>query len=163
MVRTSNQDTSQAEKVILLAEDDADDRMLFAEALQEVNTLSRLTMAKDGVQLMKILEETVPPPPHVIFLDLNMPRKNGIECLAEIRNDRKLKNIPVVVFSTSSQPEIIDEVYHRGANYYISKPSTFPMLKQAIAYVLAIHWHTALSQPSKEEFYLFKPNPDAGY
>ena len=163
MVITNNMGKAAMEKVIFLAEDDADDRMLFAEALQEVNTSSRLTTAKDGVQLMKILEETVPPPPHVIFLDLNMPRKNGMECLAEIRGDQKLKNIPVVVFSTSSQPEIIDKVYHQGANYYICKPSTFSMLKQAIAYVLAIRWHATLSQTPKDDFYLFKLNRDAGY
>ena len=68
-------------KTIFLADDDADDCMLFEDALREVSTSTELTTANDGVELINLMETTVPPPPDVIFLDLNMPRKNGFECL----------------------------------------------------------------------------------
>src|SRR5688500_8306614 len=111
-----------AEKSIFLADDDADDCTLFKDALKEVCAGTKLTTASDGEELMDILIETVPPPPDVIFIDLNMPRKNGFECLEEIKHSQKLKNIPVVIFSTSSQQDTINKVYDQGAHYYICKP-----------------------------------------
>ncbi|MDB5273023.1 MAG: response regulator receiver protein [Chitinophagaceae bacterium] len=139
-------------KNIFIADDDNDDLILFQDALREICKDSLLTTAKDGQQLMKILDETVPPSPDVIFLDLNMPRKNGFECLDEIRLSEKLKNIPIVIFSTSDQPEAINKVYEQGASHFLTKPSSFPLLKQAIQKVLAINWQENLTQPSKEKF-----------
>jgi CheY-like chemotaxis protein len=125
---------------IYLADDDADDCMLFEEALREVSEDSQLTTANDGVELMSLMETTVPPPPDVIFLDLNMPRKNGFECLDQIRRTLKWKDIPVVIFSTSGQEEMINNVYEKGANYFMKKPGSFPKLKQAIEQILDIDW-----------------------
>jgi len=139
-------------KNIFIADDDNDDLILFEDALREICKDSLLTTAKDGQQLMKILDETVPPPPDVIFLDLNMPRKNGFECLDEIKLSEKLKNIPIVIFSTSDQPEAINKVYEQGASYFLTKPSSFPLLKQAIQKVLSINWQENQAQPSKEKF-----------
>jgi CheY-like chemotaxis protein len=141
-------------KVILLAEDDADDCLLFEEALREVSEKSRLTTVKDGGHLMEHLDQTVPPAPDVIFLDLNMPNKNGFECLDEIKDTPKLKNIPIVIFSTSSNPETIDRVYKMGANFYMSKPGTFFLLKKAILHVLNMDLTSAQVQPPKENFIL---------
>ncbi|HSZ71610.1 MAG TPA: response regulator [Cytophagaceae bacterium] len=138
-------------KSIFIADDDSDDLMLFEDALREICKDSLLTSAKDGQQLMQILEEKVPPAPDVIFLDLNMPRKNGFECLDEIRHNAKLKNIPVVVFSTSDQPEAVNKVYEQGANHFLRKPNSFPQLKQAIKQVLAINW-SEHKQPTKDKF-----------
>ena len=91
---------------IFLAEDDADDRMLFEDALKELSIPTQLTLANDNLELMSKLEIlTTHPPPQVIFLDLNMPRKNGFECLTEIRQTSKLKDIPVVIFQP--QPAMI--------------------------------------------------------
>jgi CheY-like chemotaxis protein len=143
-------------KSIFLADDDSDDCLLFEDALREVGFPVQLTTANDGLQLMEILDKTVPPPPDVIFLDLNMPCKNGFECLEEIKQSFKLKNIPVVIFSTSARPETIDKVYQQGANYYICKPGSFLMLKKAIQYVLSIDWKEKRLQPSKENF-VFQP------
>jgi DNA-binding NarL/FixJ family response regulator len=96
---------------------------------------------------------TDPPPPHVIFLDLNMPFKNGIECLKYIRENPKLKDIPVVVLSTTSSQEAVDQTYQQGANYYICKPRTFQHLVKVIEKVLSIDmWQ--LPQPPKEKFVL---------
>ena len=141
-------------KLIFLADDDEDDCMLFEEALREVSSGIQLTMARDGGHLMRILDDTVPPPPDVIFLDLNMPNKNGFECLEEIKMSPRFKNIPVVIFSTSAQAEAVERVYEKGANYYICKPGTFFLLKKAIMHVLSINWQAVRSRPSKEEFIL---------
>ncbi|HEY5825760.1 MAG TPA: response regulator [Cyclobacteriaceae bacterium] len=141
-------------KSIFLADDDTDDRILFQDALREVSKDTRLQMANDGLELMDILEETVPPPPDVIFLDLNMPLKNGFECLADIKRTHKLKNIPVVIFSTSSQQDAIGKVYAQGAHYYICKPSSFEKLKMAISEILSRDLASHLTQPSREEFLL---------
>jgi CheY-like chemotaxis protein len=128
--------------------------ILFEDALREICKDSQLTTAKDGQQLMQILDSTVPPPPDVIFLDLNMPRKNGFECLYEIKHSLKLKNIPVVIFSTSDQPEAVNKVYEQGAHYFLKKPNSFPLLKQAIQQVLNINWAEHKDQPSKDKFVL---------
>lgn len=141
-------------KNIFIADDDMDDLILFEDALREICKDSQLTTAKDGQQLMQILDETVPPPPDVIFLDLNMPRKNGFECLDEIKHSLKLKNIPIVIFSTSDQPEAVNRVYEQGADHFLKKPSSFPLLKQAIQKVLAINWAEQSAQPSKDKFIL---------
>ncbi|HUR30799.1 MAG TPA: response regulator, partial [Saprospiraceae bacterium] len=74
---------------ILLADDDEDDRLIFKEAINEVRIKTKLTMVNDGVQLMEYLQTTEDELPHIVFLDLNMPRKGGIDCLKEIRNDGK--------------------------------------------------------------------------
>jgi CheY-like chemotaxis protein len=140
-------------KKIFLAEDDADDRAFFEDALNDLQLQTELTISEDGAQLMTALEETVPPIPYVIFIDLNMPRKNGFECLKEIRESNKLKNIPVVVLSTSDHENIIDSTYSMGANLYIRKPSSYQMLKKAIEMVLASDFVIG-GQTSKEKYYL---------
>lgn len=142
-----------ARKYIFLADDDEDDCLLFEDVLREVSASTELTMANDGVELMTILGTLVPPPPDVIFLDLNMPRKNGFECLAEIRNSQSLKDIPVVIFSTAGEEEAIDRLYEQGANYFIKKPGSFSKLKMAIQQILAIDWTKNRFKTFKENFY----------
>ena len=144
----------QREKMVFLAEDDPDDRLLFEDALNEIGNGAQLITAKDGMQLIQLLNNLVPPPPEVIFLDLNMPRKNGFECLKEIKLNPTYKNIPVVIFSTSSQPETVASVYKMGANFYIRKPGTFQKLKSAIMSVLSINWLENSTQPAFENFLL---------
>ena len=141
-------------KNIFLTDDDTDDCMLFSEALQELYSEkeAKLTISNDGVKLMETLEKTVPPPPEVIFLDLNMPRKNGFECLQEIRKTPKLKGIPVVIFSTSSNNDIVEKSYQHGANYYICKPQSYTLLKKTIEYVLSFDGEKLRKQPLRDEF-----------
>jgi CheY-like chemotaxis protein len=141
---------------IFLADDDADDCVLFEDALKEISDLSQLTTANDGIQLMSLLREENKPTPDVIFLDLNMPRKNGFECLTEIRETPTLKNVPIIIFSTTAQPEAVNIVYENGANCFVCKPNTFHQLKKAIAHVLSINWKEDIVPLSKEEF-IFQP------
>jgi CheY-like chemotaxis protein len=139
-------------KNIFLADDDEDDCMLFRDALNEVCTGSQLTVAANGVALMDILDLPPVPLPDVIFLDLNMPLKNGFQCLEEIKQDEKLKKLPVVIFSTTMQQEAVNKTYRDGANFYICKPSNYGQLKRTLEKVLAINWMQEIKQISKEQF-----------
>jgi CheY-like chemotaxis protein len=144
------------ERYILLVDDDPDEHLLFEDALKELSGAPRLAYARDGQQLMQFLNTEKAELPAIIFLDLNMPRMNGFECLQEIRKSLKLNRIPVVIFSTTSQTQTIDKVYEQGANYYIRKPNTFAMLKEVIERMLEIDWSLNKDQPSKENFVLNK-------
>jgi CheY-like chemotaxis protein len=139
-------------KHILLADDDDDDRLLFSDVLREFSKESVLTVAHNGEHLMSLLAE-IPALPDVLFLDLNMPLKNGIECLEEIRNDAKLKGLPVVIFSTSAHPGTIDRMYEGGAHLYIRKPNDFKTLRNVIHHALSIDWDHP-EKPQKESFVL---------
>ena len=130
----------KSNKSIYLADDDADDCMLFEDALKEICVSTELTTANDGVELMTLMESSVPPAPDIIFLDLNMPRKNGFECLELIRKTKKWKDIPIVIFSTTGQEEMIKKVYEQGASYFVQKPGSFAKLKQIISQILDIDW-----------------------
>ncbi len=144
------------ERYILLVDDDPDEHLLFQDALKELPDSPRLMYARDGQQLMQLLNDDKTRLPAIIFLDLNMPRMTGFECLQEIRKSSRLNQIPVVIFSTTSQTQAIDKVYEQGANYYIRKPNTFAMLKEVIERMLEIDWNNNNTQPSKENFVLNK-------
>ncbi|MBB4801552.1 CheY-like chemotaxis protein [Flavobacterium nitrogenifigens] len=92
--------------------------------------------------------------PDVIFLDLNMPRKNGIECLIEIKENEKLKHLPVIIFSTSLDSEIVNNLYQKGASYYIRKPGEFSKLKTVIEKALTIASENNFKQPERANFIL---------
>lgn len=139
-------------KNIFLADDDEDDRLFFEEALKEVCDDAVLTVAENGDELMEILYRPPVPMPDVIFLDLNMPKKNGFECLAEIKKNGTLKDLPIIIFTTSLQEESIKKVYSQGANYYVRKPTDFRQLKLIVEKLLAIDWLKEALQPEKERF-----------
>jgi len=117
---------------LLLADDDIDDCILFKEALEDIDLNSSLTTVSDGGELMQYLYNNLNSLPDVLFLDLNMPRKTGYECLTEIRENEKFNNLPVVIFSTSFDPQIVKLLFERGAHYYIRKPAEFRELKKLI-------------------------------
>jgi CheY-like chemotaxis protein len=142
---------------ILLADDDEDDRTFFEEALHEFSLSAFLMTVNDGEKLMGVLS-TLPssPPPHVIFLDINMPLKNGIECLTEIRRDKKFDRVPIFMFSTSADKHDIDLTYENGANLYIPKALFFSDQKRILEKLFSVHWENYLSKIPKEEFVLRK-------
>jgi CheY-like chemotaxis protein len=123
---------------ILLADDDKDDRFFFEKALSADSISSELVTVHDGEHLMKYLAENVKRLPDVLFLDLNMPRKNGFECLTEIKESKPFKKIPVVMFSTSYPRDknyelnMITMLYKIGAIDFIRKPDNFFILKKVI-------------------------------
>lgn len=117
---------------ILLADDDESDRLLFKEAFAELKVNSIVQTVNDGVQLMEWLNRKNIRLPHLLFLDLNMPRKNGLECLKEIKNNERLKAISIAIYSTSDNEKDMDETFRNGANVYITKPNDFNTLKQVL-------------------------------
>jgi CheY-like chemotaxis protein len=137
---------------ILLADDDTDDCIFFKEALKELLLSTRLTTVHDGEQLMQLLTNETNELPHVLFLDLNMPRKNGFECLTEIKLSKKLKQLPVIIFSTSFEQGVVNLLYKNGAQYFIRKPSEFLQLKKILQQSLALITKENISQPTRENF-----------
>ncbi len=117
---------------IVLADDDEADRLLFVEALDELEIKSKVHIVKNGMQLTEYLSNKNTLLPHVIFLDLNMPLKNGMECLKEIRKNKKFNEILIAIYSTSASENDINETFRCGANVYINKPSDFNVLKQLL-------------------------------
>ena len=108
----------------------------------------------DGVELMAHLNTEGILLPHVLFLDLNMPRKGGIECLQEIRSNKRLKDLSIAIYSTSASEQDIEETFVKGANVYIKKPNEFATLKKILAEVVAINLQYQTNGLNKENFLL---------
>ncbi len=142
--------------VFLMADDDPDDRLLINEAFQESLIANSIFFVEDGVELMDYLRHqnrfsnpVDAPTPDLILLDLNMPRKDGREALAEIKSDPHLRYIPVVVLTTSKAEEDIMRSYDIGAASYITKPVTFDGLVEAIR-GLGQYWVQIVRLPAKD-------------
>lgn len=136
-----NQDSR---RYIYIADDDEDDRSFISEAILEVDPLIILREARDGMELMQIIDTLADPLPDVIFLDINMPGKGGFDCLQEIRKqDGHLKEVKVIMLSTSSDPLDIEKALELGANFYAVKPSRFDALKLFLEEVLHMDWKMA--------------------
>lgn len=135
---------------IYIADDDQDDRIFFTEAMLEVNPDVILKEAQDGAELMEILHTLSDPLPEVIFLDLNMPKKNGFDCLEEIRKLKgAIREVKVIMFSTSSDPQDIEKALELGASFYAVKPSGFDTLKIFLAEVLQMDWCCCTKESGK--------------
>jgi CheY-like chemotaxis protein len=139
---------------VLLADDDQDDRLFFSDAFSDLALKIKLKMVNDGEELMKYLKTPDITLPSVVFLDLNMPRKNGIDCLKEIRNNDTLKNLSVAIYSTSSNPEDVQNAFVLGANIYIKKPNNFDTLKKVLHKVVTINWQYHICDLNRETFLL---------
>lgn len=139
---------------IILADDDNDDCLLFREAIEELSVPVDLSIVHDGVELMKNLVDNSTALPDVLFLDLNMPRKNGVECLNEIKNNPELERLPIIIFSTGFESGIANQLYEAGARYYIRKPSDFSSLKKLISQVLTYIKKAPVARVSPKNFLL---------
>ena len=137
---------------LLLADDDADDCMFFKEALEELPVNSSLKTVNDGEQLMQLLTTKPDALPDILFLDLNMPRKTGVECLSEIKRNEKLKALTVIIYSTSLNHDVVNLLYEKGAQGYIRKPGDFTMLKKVILKAITTPYQNNLEKPSKDKF-----------
>jgi CheY-like chemotaxis protein len=137
-----------------MADDDEDDRVLTADALKRSRLINDVRFVVDGDDLMQYLRGTgayatggVPSPrPGLILLDLNMPKKDGREALAEIKSDPVLRSIPVVVLTTSKAEEDIVRTYDLGVNSFVSKPVSFEELA-AVMRTLACYWFDLVELP----------------
>ena len=141
--------------VILMADDDADDRLLAKDALTECKLANDLHFVENGEELLdylhrrgKFSQPAQAPRPGLILLDLNMPRKDGREALREIKNDPDLRRIPVVILTTSKADTDIGQIYELGANSFISKPVTFESLVNLMK-ILGNYWLQIVELPLK--------------
>jgi CheY-like chemotaxis protein len=141
-------------KNVLLADDDYEDREFFTEALKEVNPEAVVTTSSNGVELMNILNAWQESSPDIIFLDLNMPLKDGYQCLEEIKSKEELKDNIVVIFTTSSIKEDIEMTYSKGANLFVTKPNDYKGLVETIRKIFTLTWLRGDRQPDKAEFAL---------
>ena len=120
----------------MIVDDDEDDRDFFCEAVKEINIETECIVAINGEDALHILKNGLLDLPDYIFLDLNMPRMNGINCLTELKKDVQLKDIPVVIYSTTSYEKETNEVLHLGAFAFIVKPTSLQKLMQEILYII---------------------------
>jgi CheY-like chemotaxis protein len=138
---------------ILLADDDADDRLLARDALAAGRVVNVLYTVGDGEELMDFLHrrgsysgEAAAPRPGLILLDLSMPKKDGLRALAEIKADPGLRQIPVVVMTTSSQDEDISRSYDLGASSFVTKPIRFELLVEMMR-TIGRYWFEVVELP----------------
>lgn len=136
---------------ILFSDDDTDDALLFTQAADLMTTPILLSFAEDGEQLMRFLSKGIFP--DLIFLDLNMPVKNGIECLREIRSDKNLDWLPVIIYTTSDNRKDINTCFELKANLYVVKPTSFESIIKTLKKIINIDFKDQ-GFPTKENFLL---------
>ncbi|MEP7256972.1 MAG: response regulator [Flavitalea sp.] len=137
---------------ILFSDDDTDDALLFTQAADLITSPILLSFAEDGEQLMRYLSKEILP--DMIFLDLNMPVKNGIECLQSIRSDKKLDWLPIIIYTTSDNPRDIDTCFKLGANLYVVKPTSFESIIKTLKKIIGIDWKK-INKPILRENFMF--------
>lgn len=126
---------AQKKRTIFLVDDDLDDRELFVEAIGDIDGSANVQTVEDPEKLLKQLSEMSPLPDY-LFLDLNMPRKSGKECLNEISTDERFTEMKVVIYTTSINPRDVTESYNKGAYCFIQKPNSYTELKSILQRVL---------------------------
>lgn len=123
-------------KNILIVDDDEEDVELFCEAIKDINLNVVCNSVSNGREALKLLQDLTKSLPDYIFLDMNMPKMSGTQCLIELKKNNRLKHIDVIMFSTSKQEEDIKASLRLGAAHYFTKPSSFKFLKQELALFL---------------------------
>lgn len=139
---------------VVLADDDEDDRLFFTDAFEELKMQTKVDIYKDGVDLMNALNRNDSTLPNILFLDLNMPMKSGLECLKEIKSNQRFKDISIAIYSTSASEEDIEDTFVNGANIYIKKPNDFKLLKKILSDVVTMNWQYHTSGLNKDNFLL---------
>jgi CheY-like chemotaxis protein len=135
---------------IVLADDDEDDREVFEMAVDELKLPVEITPVPDGKRLIDYLDNNKAP--DILFLDLNMPRMKGTECLQIIRSNERFKKLPVIILSTSSAKRDIDQSYDLEANYYIVKPFSYMELATVIKKLISKEWKEDFIYPPRNKF-----------
>ena len=139
---------------ITLAEDDEDDRLFFTDAFEELKINTIVNTLNNGRELLNYLEHPETILPNIIFLDLNMPILNGMECLKEIKQNNKFNDIAIAIYSTSASDQDVENTFVLGANIYIKKPSNFNELNKILSDVVIINWQYHTNVLNKDNFLL---------
>jgi CheY-like chemotaxis protein len=128
-------------KLILIVDDDADDRIFFTEALLEIDKTMQCIPARNAMEALDILKNSRGRVPDYIFLDLNMPRVSGLQCLAQIKKSVDHRHIPVIIFTTSRQHADAEEAKKMGADLFLSKPAKYNELVEMLRFIIAQEWN----------------------
>ena len=139
--------------IILLADDDKDDQLYFARALKRIEIPTTLEIVDDGEALMNYFSHDRDVFPDILFLDVNMPRKNGMECMTQIMANTKIKKFPIIIYSTSFNGAVADIFYKNGAQYYLRK-NDFSELVAYLKFILDKLNSNTLKQVDREDFVL---------
>lgn len=138
---------------ILLADDDRDDRDLFHAELKALSFHTQLATVEDGEKLMYYLTEHREDLPDILFLDNNMPCKNGAECLLEIKANPKLNALPVIIYSTYIHEDIADDFFKAGAHFFVRKTDLKELIK-VLTHILTLFTEDRFSRPTRKNFVL---------
>jgi response regulator RpfG family c-di-GMP phosphodiesterase len=141
---------------LLLADDDEDERLFFTKVLQVLPIPTSLVTIEDGEKLINYLN-TSKKTPDILFLDINMPRKNGKECLTEIKSSKSIKQFPIVIYSTCLNDAMADVLYKEGAYYYLRKVD-FSELTKYLQNTLILLKNKKFQRPSREKFIINSPD-----
>lgn len=142
---------AQKPRHILLADDDPDDIELFREALKEVTHDVVLTTTDNGARVLGMLSLLKP---DLIFLDINMPVMNGMDCLSKIRQMPEHSDVPVVIYSTAADDKFIRKTFQLGANRYLKKPNSFEVIKSCLEEILQMPANALLQPQHPGDFYV---------
>ena len=124
-------------KTIVFAEDDEDDQLHFKEVFYEIDADIQIVFVRDGNQLLQLLKNFLP---DLLFLDLEMPYKNGLECLVELRKNIAYNNLPVVICSSTMRPANIQTAYEMGAHLFLHKSSSYSDYSYCLKQILSLNW-----------------------
>lgn len=130
------------QRIFIILDDDLDAQELFIEAVNEVDKSIRCVPYSDCEEALELMKSKKMDLPDIIFLDLNMPRINGKQCLVELKKHADLRHIPIVIYTTSSEKRDIEETTRLGASYFLTKPNKFEELCHAIKYLASRDWNS---------------------
>ena len=137
---------------VILADDDEDDRMFFADAIRSIAPKTNLITVSNGEELIAYLRKGSGTLPDLVFMDINMPYKNGLECLREIKSCEVLRHLPILIYSTSTNRDHVDVTYKQGASRYIQKPASYSEIKRILKDIFADAPSGWSKQPGKDSF-----------
>lgn len=143
---------NKVKHLIALADDDADDREIFADVCSDMDSELDLLLFKNGKALLDHLDVPNISLPEILFLDINMPIKDGFECLAEIRSKTELNELCIIVYSTSISISDVKKAKELGADGFLQKPSSYGKLKSAVQKILDTDWSDPCSQLDEMNF-----------
>jgi CheY-like chemotaxis protein len=124
-------------RTVVFAEDDEDDQLYFREVFREINADIQIVFVRDGNQLLQLLRNFLP---DILFLDLEMPYKNGLQCLVELRENSSYSGLPIVVFSSTMRPANIQTAYEMGAHLFLHKSSRYSEYSDCLKKILLMDW-----------------------
>ena len=132
-----------------MADDDKDEFYILQEAAQKACENLKVSYAANWIELLRSILKTLP---DILFLDLNMPVKSGLECLQQLREERKYDDLPIIIYSTTTSRNDIDKAYKNGANYFVVKPNAIEDISTMIKKICSLDKQFLLSIPPREEF-----------